>query len=90
MASGPEHYREAERLLEVAWHYYAGLDNPADFPTVQARIQCAQVHATLALAAATALQPASTDHTTPVLRQWVKVAAKPPSDDVAVTSDEES
>jgi hypothetical protein len=46
MASGPEHYREAERLLGVA-----------EEPEV-IRLAEAQVHATLALAAATALPAA--------------------------------
>lgn len=47
MASGPEHYRVAETLVE------AGLDSPIiSAPSILA---AAQVHATLALAAATAL-----------------------------------
>lgn len=51
--SGPEHYREAERLLEVAsrdvsenWPVMTG-EHKADL------IAAAQVHATLAAAAAT-------------------------------------
>ncbi|MEV5619462.1 MULTISPECIES: hypothetical protein [unclassified Streptomyces] len=44
--TGPEHYREAERLLALADYH----DDPA-------RCAAAQVHATLALAAATALPP---------------------------------
>jgi hypothetical protein len=44
--TGPEHYREAERLLGVA-------EEPEDI-----RLAEAQVHATLALAAATALPAA--------------------------------
>jgi len=46
--TGPEHYTEAERLLA----FNAG--NRAD-PSEPAFIAAAQVHATLALAAATAL-----------------------------------
>jgi hypothetical protein len=38
--TGPEHYREAERLMSI--------------PTNERRLEMAQVHATLALAAATA------------------------------------
>lgn len=48
--TGPEHYREAERLLEEAC-------DPADHGVgaLHAHIGLAQVHATLALAAATAV-----------------------------------
>jgi hypothetical protein len=45
--TGPEHYREAERLLGLA------TDPQSTNPFLQA--QAAQVHATLALAAATAV-----------------------------------
>lgn len=52
--TGPEHYREAERLLELACHSkettYEGANPEADRD-----IAAAQAHATLALAAATAL-----------------------------------
>lgn len=44
--SGPEHYREAERLLDKVNRNKNAPDNPA-------RLQRAQVHATLALIAAT-------------------------------------
>ncbi|MFE9845831.1 hypothetical protein [Streptomyces goshikiensis] len=51
--TGPEHYREAERLLGLA------TDNDGDFSVTgeftAALVTGAQVHATLALAAATAL-----------------------------------
>ncbi|UCZ88613.1 hypothetical protein [Gordonia sp. WA4-43] len=46
--NGPEHYREAERLLEES------RDDRCDYQGAQVRIVAAQVHATLALAAATA------------------------------------
>ncbi len=46
--NGPQHYREAERLLAIPG-LGAG-DDPRD-PTI---VACAQVHATLALAAAQA------------------------------------
>lgn len=50
--TGPEHYREAERLLAVC----AGLQRGSELDT--ACTAAAQVHATLALAAATALSDA--------------------------------
>ena len=51
--TGPEHYREAEQLAERAHHWTYG--DGAD-PVVGAALAAeAQVHATLALAAATAL-----------------------------------
>jgi hypothetical protein len=48
--TGPEHYQEAERLLEEA-------EGPADHgvSALHAHIGLAQAHATLALAAATAM-----------------------------------
>jgi hypothetical protein len=47
--TGPEHYREAERLIAVGEY-----DEGADAALVVRDIALAQVHATLALAAATA------------------------------------
>lgn len=53
--TGPEHYREAERLLEPGEY-----DETADAHLVMRDLARAQAHATLALAAATALcQPTS-------------------------------
>ncbi|MFN2636801.1 MAG: hypothetical protein ABR585_07240 [Gemmatimonadaceae bacterium] len=52
MATGPEHYREAEELMEKA----AG----SHLPQYEAYVTRAQVHATLALAAATALSQRDT------------------------------
>ncbi|MEU8886687.1 hypothetical protein [Streptomyces sp. NPDC048442] len=52
--TGPEHYRQAERLADQANHYTYG--DGAD-PVVGAALAAeAQVHATLALAAATVMQ----------------------------------
>jgi hypothetical protein len=51
--TGPEHYREAERLAKRADHFTYG--DGADPVTGAATAAQAQVHATLALAAATAL-----------------------------------
>lgn len=50
--TGPEHYREAERLLDMAHHHSYG--DGADPVTGAALAAEAQAHATLALAAATA------------------------------------
>jgi hypothetical protein len=49
MATGPDHYREAERRLLMAWEENRTLEDTAHL------VAEAQVHATLALAAATAL-----------------------------------
>jgi hypothetical protein len=51
--NGPQHYREAERLAARAHHYTYG--DGADPVTGAALAAEAQVHATLALAAATAM-----------------------------------
>jgi hypothetical protein len=48
--TGSEHYREAERLL--AWGCSSD-GNPGEGPVIDTIMACAQVHATLALAAAT-------------------------------------
>lgn len=50
--TGPEHYREAERRLLMAW------EEGRDPQNVAHLVAEAQVHATLALAAATAMQAA--------------------------------
>ncbi len=65
--TGPEHYAEAERLLAVANR------NNTDAADGQERTQtlsAAQVHATLALAAATAVGTAGPDR-----QAWIDVAA---------------
>jgi hypothetical protein len=53
--TGPENYLEAERLVESALAYA----DDGESGKAAVRMAAAQVHATLALAAATALQPAS-------------------------------
>lgn len=69
--NGPEHYREAERLADLA-------ANGVGTYSTEVRAQWtaeAQVHATLALAAATALPAATTyygDESTAV-RAWAGV-----------------
>lgn len=75
--TGPEHYREAEQLLTDAFSSklttYEGENPEAD-----RLIAAAQVHATLALAAATALideTPRSDSHSE--YRAWSNVAGAP-------------
>lgn len=71
---GPFHYREAERRLLMAWE--EGRD-PADSAHLVAE---AQVHATLALAAVTAVQPAAYGSNNPVRKSWedaTKTQAEP-------------
>jgi hypothetical protein len=67
--TGPEHYSEAERLLTEAAAIEVSDDDPASLPYV-AR---AQVHATLALAAATALNPTGEDFVPD--RNWTEFSA---------------
>lgn len=50
MTTGPDHYREAERLLDRAYHYTYG--DGADVAVGHAFAAAAQAHATLALASA--------------------------------------
>lgn len=52
--TGPEHYHAAAQLVQLAEHHYAGSDTTDPHPQWTLTIQQAQVHATLALAAATA------------------------------------
>jgi hypothetical protein len=59
--TGPEHYREAEALAESSLHWMGGDWGPEDMTPAErlarkdSDVAMAQVHATLALAAATAL-----------------------------------
>ena len=69
--TGPDHYAEAERLLALAGRHSRGATyDPEWTPALAA----AQVHATLALAAATAVGTAG-----PEGRAWADVAATKPS-----------
>ena len=52
--TGPEHYREAERLLRSRTRYFNGGQTRQEDPPSADQIAQAQVHATLALAAAMA------------------------------------
>ena len=68
--TGPEHYQEAERLLAEA----AG--NSASMGQLAAVTAAAKVHATLALAAATALQHRAGGLPTFDSADWHQVAAR--------------
>lgn len=64
--TGPEHYREAERLLLSCQLIGADDHDPATYPAIEDGVdsdsnglRAAQVHATLALAAATAMPTVS-------------------------------
>lgn len=90
--NGPEHYRRAETLLELASDSYNAAVDELDTESIarhqiaigdgSAFIHAAQVHATLALAAATAL--AAPDYSLPVLdgNRWYEVAGTKPPEDV--------
>jgi len=52
---GPGHYRAAERRLHASDWQRQQSDDPADLASAMHEAAAAQVHATLALAAATAL-----------------------------------
>ncbi|MEV7006821.1 hypothetical protein [Streptosporangium sp. NPDC051022] len=86
--NGPEHYRAAEQLLSTASFVRSPEDpTPVMDPAVHAALVArAQVHATLALAAATALtgSMAAQSYTDePELRVWHEVAGVP--EDVEVS-----
>lgn len=68
--TGPEHYAEAERLLALADRHTRGVTYAEEWALT---LSAAQVHATLALAAATAVGTAGPD-----LHAWAGVAATKP------------
>ena len=74
MASGPEHFQEAERLLDMAGEIPARDDDTN--PGAALTIAEAQVHATLALAAATALMPGTQQP------DWWQAAGPSPEEEV--------
>lgn len=80
--TGPEHYREAERLLATA--YEGNLTTyEGENPEAARQIAEAQVHATLALAAATALSEptrAAPRATVPEWDAWQDAAGVTPND----------
>jgi len=69
--TGPEHYQEAERLIEDALSLN---DEGAD---MSPHIAVAQVHATLALAAATALSDPDGGMPVPDWRVWMGACGTP-------------
>ncbi|MEU6057938.1 hypothetical protein [Streptomyces sp. NPDC047097] len=74
--TGPDHYREAERLLGMAYHFTYGGD-----PVTGAALAAeAQAHATLALAAATAMSGSSTGMSRIDFTAWDKAAGVPMKD----------
>lgn len=64
--TGPEHYREAERIVRHA--------QGQEIEAAAVTLADAQVHATLALAAATALNDAQGGMTIRERREWVAAA----------------
>ncbi|MET8334427.1 hypothetical protein [Streptosporangium canum] len=73
--TGPENYREAEKLLDAAENTPMGSDEERYY------LGAAQVHATLALAAATALNAPLHDNTsTPDELAWHEVSGVKPED----------
>ena len=71
MATGPEHYRQAEEYLEKAYHMDPGTDLERFY------IAAAQAHATLAVAAATAM--GAVDPPPRDWEAWHKAAGTKPS-----------
>ena len=69
--TGPEHYAEAERLLALADRHTRGVTYDQEWTLT---LTAAQVHATLALAAANAVGTAGPDG-----HAWADVAATKPS-----------
>lgn len=69
MMTGPEHYREAENALKHATSAEYGSD------VERYDLARAQVHATLALASATAIQPATYEGQRPEWNEWAAVAS---------------
>ena len=65
--TGPEHYAEAERLLAVADRHTSGVTYGPEWTLT---LTAAHVHATLALAAATAVETAGPDR-----HAWADIAA---------------
>ena len=68
--TGPEHYQAAERWAYKAEH----ADARGGGETAESCAAIAQAHATLALAAATALNPSRDGYSDPDRAAWRKVA----------------
>lgn len=69
--NGPQHFHEAERHLEWVNGIAPGIDDEG----VRVRLAMAQVHATLALAAATALPASSGSMPTADWKAWIGTAS---------------
>lgn len=77
MKTGPQHFREAARLADQAQHYTYG--DGADPVTGAALAAEAQVHATLALAAATAMACADVMPTSDAAEWTLTVSSDAPA-----------
>lgn len=76
--TGPEHYRQAEQLLAAVNRRIAGDDRNEYVQTASRRAELraeAQVHATLALAAATTLASKPTSFAQ--MKEWAAVIGDP-------------
>jgi hypothetical protein len=72
--TGIEHYRAAEQLLSEARRGNTDSDFRISSTSVAEKLAMAQIHATLALAAATALQTtADSGMSAPMWREWQDV-----------------
>lgn len=70
--TGPEHYREAEKLLRTTEHFYnGGQTRSVEGPSERALAK-AQVHATLAAAAATIEMALAMQADNGVTVEWIK------------------
>lgn len=79
--NGPGHYREAERSLSAASFIDRPGGKPVDSEASAYHMAAAQAHATLALAAATALGPAELPpdaNAFDIYREWQAVAGAAP------------
>ncbi|WP_367128281.1 hypothetical protein [Saccharothrix sp. HUAS TT1] len=81
MATGPEHYQAAEKLLASCQLQAPGDRNAETYPeredgvdSIGNALKAARVHATLALAAATAM---GSDQPVEELAGWIEVAGVP-------------
>lgn len=77
--TGPEHYRRAEELLVELRKMRASVMKPANPESIANTLAQAQVHATLALAAATALSDPTRSApraTVPEWDAWQKAAGE--------------
>lgn len=72
--TGPEHYRQAEELLGQLRKAQSSMSSSVSPERVAAVMAEAQVHATLALAAATAMNDAESGMSIPDYQEWDKAA----------------